>query len=267
VPTKEISVKLRILEQADSSLEILCDEYVCTEIESVSDIFDAQVELMNKFPSHNVLATLDDLGQAEYTSVHADMSHDLSAIEGYDLSSVDHSAFEDGEHIGYLSTKSEFFIKKNNFISKIESINFADVCKHGISIDSNEMDVLESIHKKPVQYIDNQIHLKVVPVCTTPLTISAFPNGYFACDLNPFENYAVAEYFRKNYDYELFGLGASLIGFKRNRQLDNYSFVRLAKDISKMYNRGDDKATVERFLVLVRNYNYLFLKYVEYLEA
>jgi hypothetical protein len=244
----------------------ICDEYLGTEIKSLNEIFETLTELKSKFLDHTVLVTLDDLGQAQYTSMHGIMSHDLDETEGYDLSNVDPVAFEDGEHIGCLTTKSEFFIRRDNFLSKATSINFSEVCCDRLTIDDHEIEVIKKIHATPVEYIDSEILLKVVPVQTFSLAISAFPNGYFTCDLNPFENYALAKHLEQNYGYELFGIGASLIGFKRNNLLDSSLANKLARDIAKLYNRENDKSVIEHFLKLTQNYDYLFLKYVEYLE-
>jgi hypothetical protein len=259
-------VKIKGLLPEFTGHEIICDEYRGTEIESVIDIFETLTALKNEFADHSVLATLDDLGQAQYTSMHATMSHDLDETEGYDLSSVDPVAFENGEHIGYLSTKSEFFIREKNFLSKAGSIDFLSVCNEGLTIDDDEMDVLEKIHSAPLDYIDSEILIKVVPVQSSALAISAFPNGYFSCDLNPFDNYALAKHLEQNYGYELFGLGASLIGFRLKKPLDTALSMGIAKDLAKLYNRENDTSVIDRFSKLTQKNNYLFLKYVEYLE-
>ncbi|ELA9072557.1 hypothetical protein QVK62_004139 [Vibrio parahaemolyticus] len=244
----------------------ICDEYLGTAITSLSEIFDTLTKLKSEFLDHRVIVTLDDLGQAQYTSMHGIMSHDLDETQGYDLSKVDPVAFEDGEHIGSLTTKSEFFIRRNNFLLKTKSLNFADVCCDKLTIDDHEIEVLKKIHASPIDYIDSEVLFKVVPVQTSSLAISAFPNGYFTCDLNPFENYALAKHLEQNYGYELFGIGASLVGFKRNNQLDSSLANSLAKDIANLYNRENDQSVIEHILELTKNYNYLFLKYVEYLE-
>ena len=259
-------MKTRILQPKDTGHEMICDEYRGTEIKSINDIFETITVFKNEFTNHEVLATLDDLGQAQYTSMHATMSHDLDEIEGHDLSRVDSVAFEDGEHIGYLSTKSEFFIREKNFLSKARSIDYLSACSVGLKIDEDEMDVLEKIHTTPLDYIDSEILIKVVPVQSSALAVSAFPNGYFSCDLNPFHNYALAKHLEKNYGYELFGLGASLIGFKRQKPLDISLSGPVSKDLARLYNRENDKSVIDRFSKLTQNFNYLFLKYVEYLE-
>ncbi|NVK72298.1 MAG: hypothetical protein HWE24_02365 [Oceanospirillaceae bacterium] len=244
----------------------ICDQYLGIEMISLDEVFDTLMLLKNEFIDHTVLAILDDLGQAKYTSMHACMYHDLDDIEGHDLSEVDLVAFEGGMHIGYLSTTSEFFIRKDSFLEKSTSITFSDVCCGRLTIDDHEISVIEKIHFTPINYIDREIELILVPVQKAALAISAFPNGYFADDLNPFENYALAKHLEENYGYELFSMGASLLGFKRSDPLDRPLSSKLAKDLSKLYGREDDETVIERFSKLTQNFNYLFLKYVEYLE-
>jgi len=259
-------MKIRIIKPEETGHAAICDEYLCTDIKSLEDLFEVILELKSKYLGHTVLATLDDLSQAQYTSMHAEMSHDLDETDGHDLSSIDSVAFEDGNHVGYLSTKSEFFIRESNFLSKATSINFLDVCRERITIDDHEISILEKIHASPIEYIDDEILLKVVPVQISYLAISAFPNGYFSCDLDPFENYALSKYLEINYGYELFALGASLIGFKRTRSIDDFLFEKLAQDLAKLYNRENDKSVIENFINIIKSFDFLFLKYVEQLN-
>lgn len=259
-------MKIKKLYADQTGYEILCDEYQGTDIHSLNDIFEALSALKKESGNFSVLATLDDLGQAEYTSMHATMSLDLDDVEGHDLSVVAPEAFEDGEHLGYLSTKSEFFIRERNFLSKTLSVDFSGVCGKGLTLDDDEMDMLESVHHTPLNYIDGDIRIRVVTVQSAALSISAFPNGYFSCDLNPFENYVLAKHLEQSYGYELFGLGASLIGFKRKNPLAADQAESVARDLTCLYNREGDAALFDRFYRITQQFDYLFLKYVESLE-
>ena len=68
--------------------------------------------------------------------------------------------------------------------------------------------------------IISSIILKIVPVEKPYEGICGFPNGYFESDLNPFENYALAKHLFDKYNFELFGIGASFLGFFRNEMLE-----------------------------------------------
>jgi len=256
---------INLLDPADTRHETICDVYSITGIDSFAELLKIRADYQSQYPDYSILLTLDDLGQAQYTSMHAKSSHDLDDIEGYDLSSVDKSAFENGEHIGYLTTKSEFFIRKGNFEKKIQDISFADVCAEGITID-DELDVLESINLKPEALLDTEVLMMIVPVADSALALCAFPNGYFSCDLNPFQNYALAKYLHVNYQYQLLGIGASCIGFIRHETLKSAEIEKLAIDVAKLYQCEDDAESIRRFAKMITDNQYLFLKYTESLD-
>ena len=257
-------MKISPLGVDQSNGAILFDSYIIENLPS----FDALLEVYQQFrqdhPGKSVIVTLDDLGQAEYTSMHATMSHDLDNTEGHDLSGIDASAFENGEHIGYLSTPSEFFIQKENFLQQAKDIGFSDACDSGLTIETSEMELLEKIKKSPIDYLDRHILVKIVPVSKSYEAICGFPNGYFSSDLNPFENYAVAKHLHEHYGYEFFGIGASLLGFIRSRPIEEQEAAALVSDLIELYN--SDESLYDKMLALVKDSQYLILKYTEYLE-
>ncbi len=261
-----MNMKLKVLGSEDTSHNI-CESFLVSEILSFGELIALFHECEEKHKGCAVLLTLDDLSQAQYTSMHATGSHDLDNTEGHDLSEVDPRAFEDGEHIGHLSTKSEFFIRKKNFERKIENASFADACGRGLTIKDEELTLLESVHKNPMEYIDSKVIIKIVPVEKSYFTIGAFPNGYFTSDLNPFENYSVAKQLSDKYGYKLFGLGASLLGFIRDNALNENEALLLADDLAHLYNQNKSDQIINRLTNLAKANNFLFLKYVDYLEG
>ncbi|WP_313101690.1 hypothetical protein [Epilithonimonas sp.] len=192
------------------------------------------------------------------------MAIDLDKKEGYDLSQLDAVCFENNEHIGYLSTPSEFFIRKGNFLKQAENVDFLAVCEKGLTINESEVSILEKINLSPFEYLDKRLILKIVPVEKTYQGIIGFPNGYFVSDLNPFENYALAKYLFEKYGYELFGIGASFLGFIRRDSLDKVQASKLIADLSKLYNCTE--TILSRLLEPIQNNKHMFLKYIEYLD-
>lgn len=154
--------------------EILVESYLIEDLTSFSELMD----VFNKYKTDNsqktVLITLDNLDQAEYTSTHSIMTNDLDETEGYDLSGLDSACFENNEHIGYLSTPTEFFIRKENFLKRAENIDFSTVCEKGLTIDEDEVLILKNINLSPFKYLDKRIILKIVPVEEPYLGISGF---------------------------------------------------------------------------------------------
>lgn len=259
-------MKIRKLEVADTRREIICKSFLITEIDAFEQLIDIYDEYALKFPEAALLVSLDNLGQALYTSMHATLTHDLHDIEGHDLTNVEPAAFEDGDHIGYLTTESEFFIVEENFKTKAKDVSFLDACAKGLGLDNDEIDSLEKLHRTPASVLDEQVTLWVVPVSDPSLALCACPNGYFSCDLNPFETYALAKHLNDSYGYHLFGIGASCMGFRRKTPLSRDLAAALGRDITRLYNCQDDDEKFERILHIVENHDYLFLKYVEELS-
>jgi hypothetical protein len=257
-------MQIQPLTSNQSSEENLFDSFVIENLKS----FDELIEIYQTYKQNNsdktIILTLDDLGQAEYTSGHSINSDDLDETEGYDLSGLDKSCFEDGEHLGYLSTPSEFFIRKRNLLKQAKDIDFASICEKKLTIDEAEILILEKVNRVPFDYLDEQIILKIVPVEKPYEGICAFPNGYFESDLNPFENYALAKHLFEKYNFEFFGIGASLLGFFRNEKLEENKAKELILDLSKLYNTNE--TAFDKFFEIIKSNNYLFLKYSESLE-
>jgi hypothetical protein len=90
---------------------LLCDGVTAHDLSSFAALLALHARLQAEHPKVRVLATLDDLGQACYTSGHATEAVELDDVAGHDLSGLGDDVFEDGEHRGYLSylsTPAEF---------------------------------------------------------------------------------------------------------------------------------------------------------------
>ena len=257
-------MKINALLPGKSGLEILCDSYLIENLESFEELIEVYNLHKEMNPEKTIIVTLDNLGQAEYTSVHSTMSNDLDVIEGYDLSGIDKECFENGEHLGYLSTPSEFFILKENFLKQVKDVDFLAACDKGLTIDEDELAILEEINQSPFNFLDKEIILRIVPVKNAYEGVCGFPNGYFASDLDPFENYALAKHLFEKYGLELFGIGASFLGFIMNRTLDVQEVQELGVDLSNLYDTTPE--LLEKLLKITQEKGYLFLKYVEYLD-
>jgi len=259
-------MKIKKLEVSDTGNEIICPGFLITEVESFGQLVRKCDELAKEFPSNSILVSLDNLGQSQYTAMHSAMANNLDETEGHDLSRVDRSAFEEGEHIGYLSTPSEFFIREENFKFQARDVTFEDACSKGLGLDDSELTVLENIHATPEMVLDKNVVAWVVPVSDPALALCASPNGYFSSDLNPFENYALASHLYKEYGYTLFGIGASCIGFRQGYPLPNARAEVLAQDITRLYSCPEDKRRDKRIVNMLRMSDFLFLKYGEELN-
>ena len=80
----------------------LCDEYRLRDIESLAELAAAYRQLAADHPGCKPLFSLDDFGQARYTSGHARMNLELDDTTGHDLSGLPAECFENGKHLGMV---------------------------------------------------------------------------------------------------------------------------------------------------------------------
>ena len=242
----------------------LCDGFRISDVDSWDALmawFDAR---HSEMPTHRLLLTLDDLDQACYTSGHACNSFDLNAVQGHDLSQLDAAAFEDGEHIGYLTTTSEFPIRRANFEAKMGKATFKKACKRGLVIEDEDLQYVMALHVDPLSELElhDELYAIKVPVESSEWAVLGLPNGYFTCDLNPFEVHAVARRMRIRHGYEFFGMGAQMLGFKCERLPTKPERNAVLDDLVRLYHNSSPEFC-STFDTVMRSSPVLFLSYTE----
>lgn len=244
------------------SEDFLCDRYRLSEKQSTEGLLELIIQLEQENPGHKFILTLDDFGQAIYTSMHSKISFDLDCIDGYDLSTLPGDCFEDGDHHGYLSYKEEFFIRKGNIEKQLDKVTFESVCAKGISlINSDYDDVAESFKYDLASLLDDCAFILKVPTSASYEALYAFPNGYFSCDLNPMENTFLAKMLQEQFSYEFIGMGASFIAFKRTKDLEEKDRLELIETLNKVYCEDFDLNLRNELLNTISSNKILVLKY------
>lgn len=242
--------------------EMLLDSFLIEDIKSYEELMDVYQTYKQNHPDKTVILTLDDLGQAEYTSGHACDYNSLLDTDSYDLTGLDKACYdEDNEHLGHLSTRSEYFIIRENFLKQTEGIDFKTVCEKDISNSEDDVLDLKNINESPLAFLDQQVILKILPVEKSYEGLTGFPNGYFDADFSPFENYALSKHLFDTYNFELFGIGASFLGFIRNEKLEDNELKALVTDLAKLYNTTESE--FEKLADIIKNKKHLFLRYTE----
>lgn len=252
----------KLIKTREPYYERLFDSFLIEDIKSYEELMGVYQTYKQNHPDKTVILTLDSLDQAEYTSGHACAYNSLLDTEGYDLTGLDKACYdEDNEHLGHLSTPSEYFIIRENFLKKTKGIDFKTVCEKGI--DNSEDDVLdlENMNESPLAFLDQQVILKILPVEKPYEGLTGFPNGYFSADFSPFENYALSKHLFEKYNFELFGIGASFLGFIRNEPLKDNELKALLADLAKLYNTTESE--FQKLADIIKNKNHLFLRYTE----
>ncbi len=231
------------------------DGRVLTGAFDIETLSQTCLELEAETPGHVCLATLDNLGQADYTSMHAVNAHDLDETEGHDLTGLPDEVFEeDGTHAGYLSTPAEFPIRLANFRAK----TFPALGEISLPPWSDD-ESLDDINRNPDTILDPVSVLRLVPVQTRADAIAAYPNGYFTCDLSPFANHTLAWHLETAYGYQLFGIGASHLAFRQTKALDESQKIDLSRELAALCTAPDRADLIRRWF----DRPFLILRYTE----
>lgn len=242
-----------------------CDEYRLEAIDSIEALFDACQQIAAQHPGCRPLLSLDDWPQARYTSGHARHQLDLDEVGPQDLDGLPAECFENGEHIGYLSTKAEFPICLRNFLRHAAHVSFDDACAHGLTLDEQALQAWSAYQQAPLTLLDQPLLALVVPVAQACEALAAFPNGYFESDLGPAQNFAVARHLADRHGYQLIGVGAAYLGLLRAEAADAAVAEAVAADLCRLYNvpEQEQAALSAAFVAAVDGRRHLWLRYVE----
>lgn len=242
-----------------------CDEYSLSAISSLDELIDAYRKIAGNHPGFRPLLSLDDLSQARYTSGHARNNLGLDDASEQDIAQLPAECFEQGEYLGYPTTKAEFAICLRNFTALVADSSFEDACAHGLTLDQPALQEWMDYQDDPVSLLDQPLSALLVPVEHACQALAAFPNGYFSCDLGPAQNFAVARHFAQAHGYELMGVGASYLGFLRAAPADLCVANAVASDFCALYNTPEENrhAVISAVVQAIRDRTHLWLRYVE----
>jgi hypothetical protein len=245
---------------------LLCDGVTAHNIPSFADLLVLHARLQQERADQCVLASLDDLGQACYTSGHGTDSYGLDDIEDHDLSGLGEEVFEGGEHIGYLSTPAEFPIRLANLAKLTQAVELGQVAgllEWETPGDAND---LVTVNRDPEGALriaeEKEVIFQFVPVAFPADAIAAFPNGYFRSDLNPMQNHALARHLEAKYGLGLFGIGSRFLGFRRSEALREDVAQALATELAIFY-AGTTRAAADELERLITGRDWLLLRYTE----
>lgn len=239
----------------------VCDGYHCTHITDFRTLIALVRAKAAAHPDRAVFATLDDYGQACYTSGHARGAHELDVDESLDL-----DAFYDREHApgspaSIAHHETLFTVMRRNLLAKAEGITFADLAG---KLDLNHLDSpgFLALNAAPDAALDDrgEHYLLLAPVDDPAEAISAFPNGYFHDDLSPMDILVLARRLR-SYGYRLFGIGASYVGFLRDQPITDEDANLLARDILSLHTHREPPVQIDAVVRTLKAHEWLLLFY------
>jgi hypothetical protein len=240
----------------DDAHELICYATI-SEIDLWKDVVNLYSEIkQNNFPK-KVLLLLEDIGQCQYTSMHASMGDGLY-FDTSELIEDDSEASWENTRPLELQYHIEQLLKPENYI------NFNNLHKKIMYSDEHHATLLQ-INAEPDKILDAVIQVKLVNSPTETQKFAACLNGYFSCDLNPFESFSLIQHLDQNYGLEYVGLGASLLFFMKTPKFDANKTPQLLNELSNFYQFN--QTTHKQLGQHLSNHEYLILPYVESLEV
>ncbi len=240
----------------EASASLLCDGYKLTGNFTLAEIAHFIRAKRDAHAGHTLFATLDNIWQAAYTSMHTTITHDLDDTDGHDLTRLPPDAFEEHqgrlEHKGYLTLKDEFPIRYKNFMAKAKKES-SDYLKGQLlwNEDSEhcEGSIITTMDLKS-RPREETCFVQIVPVTSTPEALAAYPNGYFHGDYTPFQNYVLAQILLSDFGCTLFGIGASYLGFMCDDMLDEAMAKKLGIYLASLYRDYTSEVPLEKKIAL-----------------
>lgn len=242
----------------DEAQELICFAKIC-DIQSWKEVQNQYIELKKKIAPKKVLLLLEDIGQCNYTSMHASMSDGLY----FDLSEyLDEGESENISYENALPLEVQYHIKQ--LLKPENQVSVRDLYGK-FSYSDQDLSILIQINMHPEKILDKCIEVKVLRNTTETQKFAAQPNGYFSCDFNPFESFSLIQFLDKNFGLEYIGLGASLLFFSKTPMFTSSKLDDLFKELKKIYNFNQTMST--QLKEHLTNYDYIILPYVESLEV
>jgi len=225
---------------------LLCDGVTAHYLGSFAALLAQQARLQAERPDVRVLASLDDLGQACYTSGHATDAVELDDVAGH--------------------TPAEFPIRLANLRTRAAGLGF-DRVKGLLDWETiGDANDLITVNRDPEAALriaqEAEVLFQFVPVAAAADAIAAFPNGYFSSDLDPMQNYALARHLEAEYGLQLFGIGSRFLGFRRGEMLGRSMAERLAKDLAALYAGVPENATAA-LAEIMSGRDWMLVRYTE----
>lgn len=227
---------------------LLCPTWLCENVASMKHLLDAMDAKAAEHPGARMLATLDDIGQAFYTSGHTIDANELDP------------APEDGEDDSALP---DFAARRNRLLQAAEAVTL-DQLRNRLWWSGENHPSFLLLHDRPDALLDRkETYIQAVPVAHAWETVAAFPNGYFHGDLSPMENLVLARRLEEAYGYALFGIGASYLGFRRSAPLSHDGLANLADFLIDLHAESNEPDLAAKIRMTLAATDLLFLRYVD----
>lgn len=232
-------------------VSLLCPGYLCEGVMRMSELLAVIDATALAHPGARILATLDDIGQASYTSGHTIDANDLDPIPDEET---------DGDAALPLP---DLAIRLGRMIEAAATV-MLDQIRNRLWWSSEGRPHILMLHEQPDLILDRkETCIQAVPVTHAWETIAAFPNGYFHGDLSPMENLVLARHLEERFGYALFGIGASYLGFRRAAPLCAAQLEDLASFVVDLHAVSNDPEITLKVRQTLAATDLLILAYVD----
>lgn len=256
----KIKLNIRQDEQIDLEVHQFNHYADIVEIQSWAELLECYRSLKQDVYPKKVFLVLDDAAQAKYTSMHAvgderlyvDFSDDLKGIE------VNDPRWEQTYQNVCVPKQLQHYLQQLN--DPAQQQRFESLAEKMQHYDENDLEALLYFNQHLLISLDSVIEVKVADIETEALKLAMLPNGYFSCDFDPFENYALIQKMQ-HYGFEFIGLGAALLGWIKTPDFKAEKIEDLIQDLSLIYPL--DSAHQKAMKDLIFKNNYLILPYSE----
>jgi hypothetical protein len=250
-------LSVRPMVRRDTGNQMLCKTYMVNGFSSFSQLMDLRARYSAYYPECTVLFTLDDRHQMEYTAFHSANSR-----------SLDNEDIDFDESVSDMNPMPpEFFDERLRcFMEKAVDTDFTAAFEADLQLEEGDHYAFADFVEDPLQFIDDEVAMIIVPNNDAALGFCVFPVGYFTVDLNPFQNYAMAKHFEAAYGYRLIGIGACMLGFLREDELSDDQVNSLVNDLAALYHCKEISDFAQVMATIVREERHLFIKYGESME-
>ncbi|MEB3754265.1 hypothetical protein [Acinetobacter sp. MD2(2019)] len=232
------------------------EDYGCiTDIKNWVDVLALYKTLKQQLFPKKIFLVLDDLAQAEYTSMHA--CHDDRL---YIPEHISEQLSDDENEQEYSALALHYYIQQ--FLAAEHQQHLSDFGQKMQHYDRADFETLMLINKNPLPCLDTDLDVKIADVPSEPLKLAMLPNGYFSCDFDPFENFTIIQ-FMHSFGFDFIGLGAALLGFIKTDKchLDANNCEAVMQGLSSIY--PFNTAEYAAFKQLICSQDYLLLPYSE----
>ncbi|ENX12094.1 hypothetical protein F895_03605 [Acinetobacter sp. CIP 64.2] len=256
----KIKLTTRQDQQIDLAVHQLQHYADIVEIHSWAELLECYLSLKQDVYPKKVFLILDDAAQAKYTSMHAveddrlyvDFSDDLNGIEVGDPSWE-----QTYQNVCVPKQLRHYLQQLSDPAHQLRFENFAEKMQH---YDESDLEAIIYFNQNLLISMESVIEVKVADVETEALKLAMLPNGYFSCDFDPFENFAIIEKMR-HYGFEFIGLGAALLGWIKTSAFKADTIDDLVQDLALIYPL--DISHQEKIKALILKNDYLILPYSE----